>query len=75
MEILLFGQLADLAGGAKAVVDNVADTDALRSLLEQRFPALQQVKYMLAVNKTIVQNNKQLHGNETVALMPPFSGG
>ena len=75
MEILLFGQLADIAGGAKARVDVVSDTDSLRAMLEERYPGLKKIKYMLAVNKQIVQSNTVLNGNETIALMPPFSGG
>ena len=75
MEILLFGQLADITGAAKAVVDTTADTDGLKAMLEDRFPGLKQVKYMLAVNKRIVQTNTSLDGTETIALMPPFSGG
>jgi molybdopterin synthase sulfur carrier subunit len=75
MEILLFGQLADITGAAKTEIDTVADTDGLKEMLEERFPGLKQVKYMVAVNKRIVQTNISLDGSETIALMPPFSGG
>jgi molybdopterin synthase sulfur carrier subunit len=75
MEILLFGQLADITGASKFEAGFVADTDGLKMLLEERFPGLKQVKYMLAVNMHIVQANTSLDGSETIALMPPFSGG
>ena len=75
MEILLFGQLADIAGTAKVNTDAVADTDALKAVLEERFPGLMQVKYLLAVDKNVVQSKTVLKGNEIIALMPPFSGG
>jgi molybdopterin converting factor small subunit len=75
MEILLFGQLADIAGASKTEVVSVADTDDLKHLLEEHFPRLKQVKYMLAVNKRMIRENTFLDGSETIALMPPFSGG
>ncbi len=75
MEILFFGQLVDVAGTANTQLANLADTDALKAVLEERFPGLKQVRYMLAVDKRIVAFNTVLNGNETIALMPPFSGG
>jgi sulfur-carrier protein len=39
------------------------------------FPGLEKVKYMVAVNRVMIRENIPLAGNETVALMPPFSGG
>lgn len=75
MEIILFGQLADIAGAATCRVEEVQDTVMLKAKLEAMFPGLEKVKYMLAVNKKMVQENLPLSGNETIALMPPFSGG
>lgn len=75
MEIILFGQLADIAGASTCRVEGVQDTVMLKAKLETMFPGLEKVKYMLAVNKKMVQANLPLSGNETIALMPPFSGG
>jgi sulfur-carrier protein len=75
MEIILFGQLADIASAATCRVEEVQDTVMLKAKLESMFPGLEKVKYMLAVNKKMVQENLPLSGNETIALMPPFSGG
>jgi sulfur-carrier protein len=75
MEIIFFGQLADIAGAAACRVEGEMDTGILKAKLESMFPGLGSVKYMLAVNKKMVQENVPLTGNETVALMPPFSGG
>jgi len=75
MKILFFGQLVDVAGTANTQLANLADTDALKAVLEERFPGLKQVRYMLAVGNKIVTSNTVLNGNETIALMPPFSGG
>jgi molybdopterin synthase sulfur carrier subunit len=75
MEILFFGQLADLAGKPNWKTDSVEDTDALKALLEANFEGLNRVKYMMSVNRQMVQTNTPLSGSETIALMPPFSGG
>jgi molybdopterin synthase sulfur carrier subunit len=75
MEVLFFGQLADVAGKQDWEMDSVPDTDALKVMLETNFEGLKKVKYMMAVNRQMVQNNTPLSGTETIALMPPFSGG
>jgi molybdopterin converting factor small subunit len=75
MEIILFGQLADIAGAAACNVEGVKDTAMLKAKLENMFPGLGKIKYMLAVNRKMIQENMPLSGNETIALMPPFSGG
>jgi sulfur-carrier protein len=75
MEIMLFGQLADIAGSSSCNVEDVQDTAGLKTRLEGMFPGLEKIKYMVAVNRVMVQENIPLAGNETVALMPPFSGG
>ena len=75
MEVLFFGQLADISGKLHWQTDSIPDTDALKAMLEVNFEGLKKVKYMIAVNRQIVQNNTPLSGSETIALMPPFSGG
>jgi molybdopterin converting factor small subunit len=75
MEILFFGQLADMVGKPSWQTDPVTDTDALKAKLEATFEGLQHVKYMIAVNRRMVQTNTTLMGSESIALMPPFSGG
>jgi molybdopterin synthase sulfur carrier subunit len=75
MEIILFGQLADIAGTSAIRLEGVQDTTSLKAKLESMFPGLEKVNYMLAVNKKMVQENLPLSGNEAIALMPPFSGG
>jgi sulfur-carrier protein len=75
MEIILFGQLADIVGKTKLEIEKFADTDGLKGSLVERFPGLSEIKFMIAVNKQMVQSNTLLKGDETIALMPPFSGG
>ena len=74
VKIILFGKLADIAGGSVSV-DNVADTDSLIDSLNKRYPELATTKYVIAVDKQVISENTAFTKNSTVALLPPFSGG
>ena len=74
INIIIFGQLRDLLG-ENIMMNNIADTDGLIKAVAERYPALHDSKYMLAVNKKLVTGNTLLTDNCTVALLPPFSGG
>ena len=65
----------DITGKSRWQTEGIPDTGSLKARLENDFPGLKQVKYIVAVNKKMVQTNTLLTGNETIALMPPFSGG
>ena len=75
LTILFFGQLTDITGEETILLDHIADTDALAMLLHQKFPALANSKYAIAVDKKVIKSNTILTQNCTVALLPPFSGG
>ena len=74
VKIILFGKLAEIAGGAVSV-DNVADTDSLINALEKEYPEFNQAKYVIAVDKQVIKENTVLNNKSMVALLPPFSGG
>jgi molybdopterin converting factor small subunit len=74
IHIILFGQLADIAGKS-VFVNDVTDTDSLINALHKTYPALAGTKYVIAVNKEIITSNTLLHENNVIALLPPFSGG
>jgi molybdopterin synthase sulfur carrier subunit len=75
INILAFGQIADIAGKASWWEKDVMDTEALRQLLQQRFPQLDQLNYVIAIDKTITNEKTELHDHAIVALLPPYSGG
>lgn len=75
MEVLFFGSLADIVTAQRLSLDNQQDTDAVKQYLEEKYPSLKQSKYFLAVNKQMIQQNTTLQPGDTIALMPPFSGG
>lgn len=74
INIILFGQLCEVLGES-LVLNDIADTDNLQSVLNIKYPALNNSKYVMAVNKKLVTENTVLTQNCTVALLPPFSGG
>ena len=70
----MFGRLADITGGPISVND-ITDTEGMISALHKKYPALAEIKYLIAVNKQIVTENTNLDSDSIVALLPPFSGG
>ena len=73
--ILTFGAIAEIIGKSNFAISDVASTAELKEKLETEFPALQNISYAIAVDKKMVIDSAPLHANETVALLPPFSGG
>ncbi len=75
IDIMLFGQLAQLAGRDRLMLSGISDTAQLREEVNTLFPALRQIDYAIAVEKKIVHENAVLQSGYAVALLPPFSGG
>jgi len=74
VSVIAFGSLTEIVG-EQLSLDDVRDTNALVNKLNVRFPELKNSKYLVAVNKKMINANTALNGNDTIALMPPFSGG
>lgn len=75
INVLFFGQVADITGKDILKIPVVKNTNELNQLLEKTYPALKSIKYSIAVNKKVIQENTALHNEDTVAILPPFSGG
>ncbi len=75
MEILLFGQLTEIAGQSRIDISAAADTAQLQEQVNKAFPAMAAIQYIVAVDKKAVKQNTPLSENSQVALLPPFSGG
>lgn len=70
-----FGVITEIAG--KTVEDlelGKTSVEELKTLLNDKYPALALVQYKVSVNKKIRENGHIGPGDEVV-LMPPFSGG
>jgi molybdopterin synthase sulfur carrier subunit len=77
---LYFAALRDLAGTSEEQLDmpdGELDVAALLGMLEQRKPALRGrlASVRVAVNEEFAALTTVLRGGETVALIPPVSGG
>lgn len=75
VEITLFGQLADIVGTNKFHLQDIPDTDTLQQILHEKYPALSNLSYSIAVNKKTIHKNTILDEDANVAFLPPFSGG
>lgn len=75
INILAFGQIAELTGKSSWKFTGVNCTDELVKKLTTQFPSLPAIKYAMAVNKKVIHFNTELNDQDTVALLPPFSGG
>ena len=75
MNILFFGILAEKTGTTSLSLDNIVDTNSLKSTLAQRFPELQELNFIISVNRKIVHGNTTLDPHAEVAMLHPFSGG
>ncbi len=73
VHIIAFGQIAEITG--KTLKAEAADTDSLNAWLIQNFPALENRKFAVAVNKKVVSGTVSFREDDEVALMPPYSGG
>ena len=75
INVLTFGVITDITGSSALIINNADSTDCLKEMMEEKYPGLKIIRYAIAVNKQLVQQNTSLDNNATVALLPPFSGG
>jgi molybdopterin synthase sulfur carrier subunit len=75
VKIILFGQLTDITGDDRVAVENISDTDGLVKEINKLYPSMSGVKYIIAVDKKVIQENTVISETSDVALLPPFSGG
>lgn len=75
IELLSFGQLTDITGQSSWQMEDITDTDQLKKILIEKYPALANLKYLVAVNMEVIRGNIKLNPGDVVALLPPFSGG
>lgn len=73
--VLFFGQLTSVAGTDSLSLFDVDDTDEVKEKILKLYPSLKNYTYLIALDKKIILGNVALSGNQTLAFMPPFSGG
>ncbi len=75
LRILVFGIIADIIREPILESNELTSTDGVKAFLQNEYPALQEIRYVISVNKIIVQQNITLKDGDEIALLPPFSGG
>ncbi len=75
INLLAFGQIVEITGKSAWKMAGIKDTNELMKNLETQFPALSTTSFSIAINKKIVQENTTINDKDTIALLPPFSGG
>ncbi len=75
INLLSFGQVADIIGKDPMKLADVKNTSELNRYLAKNWPMLRSIKYSIAVNKKIIHEDTLLQHEDTVAILPPFSGG
>ena len=75
IKLLFFGNLAELAQKPTMELEGITNTSELHEYIEFHYPHLLNSKFAIAVNKKITGQEVEFHDGDTVALIPPFSGG
>ena len=73
IRVKIFGSLCDLLEHEFAM--EASDTNEMMNILSAKHPSISERKLLVAVNNTIIKENTRLKERDTVALMPPYSGG
>lgn len=75
IDVVFFGELAELIGSEKLSFSNVIDLLELQKNLENTYPPLKNKFYKIAINQQIVTENCKLNNMDEIALLPAYSGG
>lgn len=75
IEVLFFGQLTDKVGCSKTMINNPGTIAAFKKAIVETYPLLKQSKYTITLNNKIAVDSELIQEQDTIALMPPFSGG
>ena len=78
IEVLFFGMSKDLAGHNKKTMefDQPLNIGQFREYLTKKYPMFSKLdSFAIAVNESYAKDDVLLGDNETVAIIPPVSGG
>ena len=78
IQILFFGITTDLVGASSLGLELTEASTVLnfKSLLKEKYPQLKNIdSFAIAVNESYATDELVLKENDTVAIIPPVSGG
>ena len=73
VRVLYFGAAQDAAGRTEEQL-TAGDTASLRNQLISKYPALNQIPFRMALNKTLLKEESALRKSDIIAILPPFQG-
>jgi len=74
VKIQLYGQLKEITRASELFTE-ATDTEGLIREMATRYPVLENLAYLIAVDRNIVQANTPIKAGQELALLPPYSGG
>ena len=74
LRLLFFGKSAEITGCHEQECNYFNQLEQVHSFLLETYPELESLGFVMSVNRKIV-NTAQLHPNDEIAILPPFSGG
>jgi molybdopterin synthase sulfur carrier subunit len=75
VNLLTFGNLSEFVSSGQISDISLQDSDSVKVYLNEKYPQLADKKYVMAINKVVIKENAILKEFDTVAILPPFSGG
>ncbi|MCE7066369.1 MoaD/ThiS family protein [Dyadobacter sp. CY326] len=77
IRVMYYGMLAEIAGQANEVwnADRSLTVGEFRDQIVERYPALRDKKFKIAVDQKISQDSILIDNASEIALLPPFAGG
>jgi len=74
VRVLYFGAAQEATGKSEETI-MAGNTASLRNQLISRYPALKQIPFRMALNRTLLKGDSGLQKSDIIAIMPPFQGG
>ncbi|MDJ0646123.1 MAG: MoaD/ThiS family protein [Flavobacteriaceae bacterium] len=77
IQVLLFGITRDIIGENKLslTISSGITVKKLKQQLELQYAELNKYNYSVAINEAYAENDTEINNSDTVALIPPVSGG
>jgi molybdopterin synthase sulfur carrier subunit len=77
VHVMYFGMLAEIVGQAEEtlVADESLTVGSFRDLILEKYPAMREKKFKIAVNQRISEDFVPIEIPAEIALLPPFAGG
>ncbi len=75
VKLKVFGKLEELMGAKELLWSLPTDVIALKRELQEKYPSLEKIQFAISVNNKIVIGDGIIRKDDSIALLPPFSGG